>query len=61
MPWEAAAQEMLKKVPVEMLEMIVGNSEQYAKENGYAEVSMKSIREQMEKLGMDLDEMLAMV
>ncbi|MBN2107373.1 MAG: DUF169 domain-containing protein [Deltaproteobacteria bacterium] len=61
MPWEAAAQAMLKKVPVEMLEMIVGNSEQYAKENGYAEVSMKSIREQMEKLGMDLDEMLAMV
>jgi uncharacterized protein (DUF169 family) len=61
MPWEADAQAMLKKVPVEMLEMIVGNSEQYAKESGYAEVSMKSIREQMEKLGMDLDEMLAMV
>ncbi len=41
--------------------MIVGNSEQYAKENGYAEVSMKSMREQMEKLGMDLDEMMAMM
>ena len=61
MPWDAEAQAMIKKVPVEMLEMIVGNSEQYAKENGYAEVSMKSIREQMEKLGMDLDEMLAMM
>ncbi len=61
MPWEAEAQAMLKKVPVEMLEMIVGNSEQYAKENNYKEVSMKSIREQMEKMGMDLDEMLAMV
>ena len=58
MPWDAESQAMIKKVPVEMLEMIVGNSEQYAKENGYAEVSMKSMREQMQKLGMDLDEMM---
>ena len=28
---------------------------------GYAEVSMKSMREQMQKLGMDLDEMMAML
>jgi len=61
MPWDSESQEMIKKVPVEMLEMIVGNSEQYAKESGYTGVSMKSIREQMEKLGMDLDEMLAMM
>ena len=38
-----------------MLEMIVGNAEQYA------EVSMKSMREQMQKLGMDLDEMMDML
>jgi hypothetical protein len=48
-------------VPVEMLEMIVGNAEQYAKEVGYAEVLMKSMREQMKQLGMDLDEMMDMV
>ena len=30
----------------------------YAAENGYEQVSMKSMREQMQKLGMDLDEMM---
>jgi hypothetical protein len=44
-----------------MREMIIGNAEQYAKENSYAAVSMKSMREQMAKMGMDLDEMMAMV
>ncbi len=61
MPWDAEASALIKKVPSEMLEMIVGNSEQYARESGYAEVSMKSMREQMQKLGMDLDEMMAMM
>ncbi len=44
-----------------MLEMIVGNAEQYAQETDYTEVSMKSMREQMQKLGMDLDEMMDML
>ena len=61
MPWDAESRALIKKVPEEMLEMIVGNAEQYAKEVGYAEVSMKSMREQMQKLGMDLDEMMAML
>jgi uncharacterized protein (DUF169 family) len=61
MPWDAEARALIKKVPVEMLEMIVGNAEDYAKENGYAEVSMKSMREQMKKMGMDLDEMMSMI
>lgn len=59
--WDGEAQAMIKRVPSEMLEMIVGNAEQYAKENGYAGVSLKSMREQMQKLGMDLDEMMAML
>ena len=58
MPWDDESRELLKKVPSEMFEMIVGNAEQYAKENGYAQVSMQSMREQMQKLGMDLDEMM---
>jgi uncharacterized protein (DUF169 family) len=58
MAWDDESRGLLKKVPSEMLEMIVGNAEQYAKENGYGQVSMKSMREQMQKLGMDLDEMM---
>ena len=61
MPWDAETQAMLKKMPAEMYEMVIGDNEQYAKENGFAEVCMKSIREHMEKLGMDLDEMLTMI
>jgi len=61
MPWDAEARSLIKKVPPEMLEMIVGNAEQYAKENKYPEVSMQSMREQMAKLGMDLDEMMDMM
>lgn len=58
MPWDDESKAMLGKVPQEMLEMVVPNAEDYARENGYATVSMKSIREQMEKLGMNLDDMM---
>jgi len=61
MPWDAESQALINKVPEEMREMIIGNAEDYAQENDYAEVSMKSMREQMEKLGMDLDEMMSMI
>lgn len=61
MPWDAESRALIKKVPEEMREMIIGNSEQYAQETGYDEVSMKSMREQMQKLGMDLDEMMDMI
>jgi uncharacterized protein (DUF169 family) len=61
MRWDEESLALIKKVPEEMLEMIVGNAEQYAKENNYPEVSMKSMREQMKKMGMDLDEMMSMI
>jgi len=61
MPWDAESRALINKVPEEMREMIIGNAEEYAQENSYAEVSMKSMREQMEKLGMDLDEMMSMM
>jgi uncharacterized protein (DUF169 family) len=61
MPWADDAMKIIKKVPPEMMEMIVGNSENFAEEKGYEEVSRKSIDEQMKALGMDLEEMLAMV
>lgn len=50
-----ACREMTKP-PAEMLEMIVGNAEQPPKESGYAEGSMKTMREQMASLGMDPDD-----
>ena len=40
---------------------VVTNSETFAEEKGYDTVSRKSIDEQMQALGMDLEEMLAMV
>jgi len=58
MDWDDDSKKMLRKVPPEMLEMIVQNAEEYARENAYQKVSMKSIREQMEKMGMNLEEML---
>ena len=61
MPWDDEAKGLLDKVPVEILEMVVNNSEEYAREHGYEAVCRKSMEEQMAALGMDLDEMLDMV
>jgi len=58
MPWDDEAKGMLEKVPVEIVEMVVNNSEEYAGEHGYEAVCRKSMQEQMAELGMDLDEML---
>jgi len=60
MPWDDEAKGLLEKVPVEILEMVVNNSEEYAGEHGYEAVCRKSMEEQMKALGMDLDEMLDM-
>ena len=58
MPWDNDARELMKKVPEGIIEMVIGNAEEYARENGYDKVSRKSMEEQMEKMGMNLDEML---
>jgi uncharacterized protein (DUF169 family) len=58
MPWDDEAKELLKKVPEGILEMVVGNSEEFAREKGYDQVTKKSMDEQMESLGMNLDDML---
>ncbi|MFC1669865.1 DUF169 domain-containing protein [Spirochaetota bacterium] len=56
--WNDEAKNLLKKVPIELIEMIVGNSEEYAREKNYKEVSRESMEEHMKSMGMDLDEML---
>ena len=58
MKWTDEAMELMKKVPEGILEMAVNNAEEYAQEKGYPEVSRKSLEELMNKLGMNLDDML---
>jgi uncharacterized protein (DUF169 family) len=58
MEWDDDAREMMKKVPEGILEMAIGNSEEFARQKGYAKVSKKSIQELMESLGMNLDDMM---
>lgn len=59
MPWNEDASSLLKNVPEGVLEMVVENAEDYAREQGYAEVSRKSMDEQMAKMGTSIDEMLS--
>ncbi len=58
MPWSDEARDLLKKVPEGIVEMVVGNAEDYAREQGYEQVTRKSMDEQMAKMGTSIDEML---
>ncbi len=58
MDWDEEAKELMKKVPEGIVEMAVGNAEEFAREKGYKKVSKKSIDELMESLGMNMDDML---
>ena len=58
MEWDDEAKELMKKVPEGILEMVIGNAEEFAREKGHTRVSKKSIQELMEKLGMNLDDMI---
>jgi len=61
MDWDDEAKELANKAPEGMTEFIIENSESYAREKGYPKVSRKSISEQMEEMGMSLDDMLSEV
>jgi uncharacterized protein (DUF169 family) len=58
MAWDDESKRLIQKVPAEMLEMVIGNAEEFARSKGYARVTRKSLDEQMASLGMNLDEML---
>ncbi len=58
MPWDEEARSLLKKVPEGIIEMVVTNSEDFAKEKGYEMVTKKSMDEQMALMGTSIDEML---
>ena len=59
MEWDEEAREVLKKVPEGIVDFVVENSESFAQNKGYAKVTRNSLAEQMEEMGMDIEEMLA--
>lgn len=59
MDWDEEAKELVSKAPAGMTEFIIENSEAYAREKAYPKVTKKSIAEQMEAMGMSLDDMLS--
>jgi uncharacterized protein (DUF169 family) len=58
MAWEEEAGAFIKNVPAGILDFVVENAEAYSREKGYPGVTKKSLIEQMEELGMDVEEML---
>ena len=58
MEWDDEARELMMKAPEGIIEFAVGNAEEFARERGYTKVTRKSIVEQMEEMGMDIDQML---
>ncbi|MCP4195786.1 MAG: hypothetical protein GY762_01425 [Proteobacteria bacterium] len=58
MDWNEEAKELLTKTPEGMDEFIAESAEDYAREKGYAIVTRETIAEQLEGMGMNLDEML---
>lgn len=59
MEWDKEAREILKKVPEGIVDFVIENSESFAQNKGYARVTRNSLAEQMEEMGMDIEEMLA--
>jgi uncharacterized protein (DUF169 family) len=58
MEWDKAARQVLMKAPEGMIDFIIENAENFAREKGYPRVSEKSLDEQMQEMGMSLDDML---
>lgn len=58
MEWDEEARVLIKNVPESILDFVVENAETFAREKGYKKVTGKSLAEQMNELGMDIDEML---
>jgi uncharacterized protein (DUF169 family) len=58
MEWDKEAREILRKVPEGIIDFVVENSESFAQNKGYAKVTRNSLAEQMEEMGMDIEEML---
>jgi phage shock protein A len=58
MDWDEEAQNLIKKAPEGIIEMAITNAEDYARQKGYAKVTRTSLAEQMEEMGMNLDQML---
>ena len=53
MDWDEEAQALIRKTPKEILEMAIGNTEDYAEEQGYTLITRAVMEEQMRSIGMD--------
>ena len=53
-PFKEEAQALIRKTPKEILEMAIGNTEDYAEEQGYTLITRAVMEEQMRSIGMDL-------
>lgn len=58
MEWDNEAQELIKKAPEGVIEFAVGNVEDFAHKKGYTIITKKVIAEQMEDVGMNLEDIL---
>jgi hypothetical protein len=53
MDWDEEAQALIRKTPEGILEMAIGNVEDYAEEKGIELITRDVIEEQMRGMGMD--------
>ncbi len=53
MDWDEEAQALIRRTPKEILEMAIGNTEDYAEEQGYTLITRAVMEEQMRSIGMD--------
>lgn len=58
MEWDDEAQELIKKAPEGVIEFAIGNVEDFAREKGYTSITRKVIAEQMEAVGLNLEDIL---
>ncbi|MCP4717247.1 MAG: hypothetical protein GY868_19160 [Deltaproteobacteria bacterium] len=58
MSWAGDARALLPVMPPAIVASVVKNSEAFAQQHGYEQVTRQSIAEQMTAMGMDLDAML---
>jgi hypothetical protein len=58
MEWDEDARELIKKAPEGIIEFAVGSAEEFARERGYKKITKKVLAEQMQEMGMNLEDML---
>ncbi len=58
MDWDDEARQLIKQAPEGIIEVAIEGAEDFARERGYKRITRKVLAEQMEEMGMNLDDML---